>query len=102
MILNQRRDCKGEVKMLWWLLTSQASTRDDARDMTAQVPLILTMNNGFHMLTVAINQITIAFWVDNLNTLEESKNLNAITERILRESSFQVLAHAQKQITSAM
>jgi len=34
--------------MLWLLLTSQASTRNDAKVTILQTLLTLTMRNGFH------------------------------------------------------
>lgn len=85
MIQNQKRKRQAEDKMLWWLLTSQVSMRDVARDMTPQIQLDQTMNNGLHILTVVIKETTIVSWVDNSHTQEESKIVNASTEKILRE-----------------
>lgn len=85
MTQNQKRKWRAEDKMLWWLLTSQVSTRDDARDTIPQIQLDQTMKNGLHTLTVVIKETTIASWVDNSFTLEESKRVNASTEKISRE-----------------
>lgn len=85
MIQNQKRKRQAEDKMLWWLLTSQVYMRDVARDMTTQIQLDQTMNNGLHILMVVIKETTIVSWVDNSHTQEESKIVNASTEKILRE-----------------
>lgn len=102
MIQNQRRNCKAEDKMLWWLLTSQVSTRNNARDMTPQIQLLQTMKLGHLIRTVVIIEMTNAFWEDNSITLEESKIANVTMEKISKESSSQNLAHVQNKITNVM
>ena len=89
-----------EDRMSWYRLTFLDFTRDHAKDMTNQALQTLTMKYGDHMTMEDINQLTVASWEESLNIQEESKIVNATTEKISKESSYPLLVHVLKLITN--